>query len=108
MSDNLTQVVQYVTEEILLKQIEWNHAFGTTKRKYGEIVVGNPRDTVDSGMTITSLEVNETEKGVTITFPGDSASFIFDARKEVGDYIVEELLDKYALRILDYLFKKQQ
>ena len=96
---------------ILEESINWKYAFGETVRRNGDVVSGNPRDTIDTGETIDDFEVDIEGNRITITFPNDDSSYIFKWREEMGDMgsssIVEELGGLIGVYIVKDFFEGQ-
>jgi hypothetical protein len=84
-------------EDMLRAEIRWNHAFGVTFRYNGSIVVGNPRDTIDTRNSFKKLRVDITgtvNLKISIKFLDDNAQYIFGEgrhRYEYFDYALEKL-----------------
>ena len=93
-------------EDILQRQIDWEAGFGLTQRRNGEVVEGDIRDTIDTGRTFESIEVDVSKNSISITFTEEEAEFIFGWRGKVDDIVMEETVDEFALDIVGFVIGK--
>lgn len=84
-------------EDMLRAEIRWMQAFGITRRYNGTVVVGNPRNTIDTRDSLKKLRVDITGNinfKISIKFLDNNAQFIFGEkghRTEYFDYALKKL-----------------
>jgi hypothetical protein len=107
MSDSLSRAVNAAVEASLEKLVDWDAGFGTTVRSSGQVVVGDVRNTIDTGRTLESVITTVTDDKVVINFPDDSASSIFNRRDQIAEVIIEELLGNAAAAVVEHLLNNR-
>jgi hypothetical protein len=97
--------VDELVKGILQDRINWNYAFGQTKRRNGQVIVGNPRDTVDTGETIENFDVDVEPDKIRITFSETDAEHIFRWREEMGDLVVDGVVEEFSGDLAAFVIK---
>jgi hypothetical protein len=106
LEDGLRRKIHDLTQDILAEQIEWDAAFGTTVRSDGSVVIGNPRDTIDTGETFESISVDVSPDKLTIKFNNADAEAIFHHRSEIDQIAGERVGGRLAVDIVKYLLNE--
>jgi hypothetical protein len=102
----LENSVQNKVERLLADKINWQAAFGTTERRNGEIVSGNPRDTIDTGKTIEGISVSVNSEQIVITFENEEAESIFHYRNEIDELVVNSVVTELAIDLTEFVLNK--
>ena len=105
MDDGLENQIKVTVQNIIEEQVEWDYAFGTTKRENGQTVIGNPRDTIDTGETFRGVKATVSPNSIRIDFEGDDSEYIFTARHEIDDIAGERIGSTLAVDIVKYILK---
>jgi hypothetical protein len=91
LPENVKQQIQEDVQNAFGTVLEFEKFYGDTVRKSGEVInAGDPRDTVDEGDLVASLDIITTNKGVTLRFD-DEAFFVLGDRPELVDEIINNL-----------------
>jgi hypothetical protein len=99
-------LVDGLVKDILQDRINWSYAFGETQRRNGDIVVGNPRDTIDTRETIENFDVEVDPEKIRVTFSEDDAEYIFKWRSEMGDLVVDGVVEEFAVDVASYVIQQ--
>jgi hypothetical protein len=102
----LENAVQSSVEKLLADKINWEHAFGTTERRNGEVVSGNPRDTIDTGKTIEGISVSVSSEQIVITFENDEAESIFHYRNEIDSLAANTVVTELSVDLVEFVLGK--
>jgi hypothetical protein len=102
----LENAVQDKVEKLLADKINWKHAFGTTERRNGEIVSGNPRDTIDTGKTIEGISVSVSSGQIVVTFENEEAESIFHYRNEIDELVANSVVTELAIDLTEFVLAK--
>jgi kynurenine formamidase len=101
LSENTKQQIQEDVQNAFGTVLEFEKFYGDTVRKSGDILnAGEPRDTIDEGDLVGSLDILTTNKGVTLRWD-DEAYFVLEDRPELVEEIINSL-DIKAIAI-DYI-----
>jgi hypothetical protein len=102
----LESAVQSSVEKLLADKINWEHAFGTTERRNGEVVSGNPRNTIDTGKTIEGISVSVSSTQILITFENDEAESIFHYRNEIDELAANTVVTELSVDLVEFVLGK--
>jgi hypothetical protein len=102
----IESAVQNSVQELLAAKINWNHAFGITERRNGEVVNGNPRDTIDTGETLEGISVSVSSDQIVVTFENDEAESIFHYREEIDDLVANTVVTELAIDLAEFVLGK--
>jgi hypothetical protein len=102
----LENAVHSSVERLLADKINWEHAFGVTERRNGEVVSGNPRDTIDTGKTIEGISVSVSSEQIVITFENDEAESIFHYRNEIDELVTNSVVAELAIDLTEFVLGK--
>jgi hypothetical protein len=91
---------------LLEEQTEWETRFGITMRRNGSVVIGNPRDVIDTGEFYRGIDVSFSSNRISIKFTDDDARFIFGDRWEMDDLMVDGIFEQLAGLIVQNLLSK--
>lgn len=98
--------VQSSVEKLLADKINWENAFGVTNRRNGEVVSGNPRDTIDTGKTLKEISVSVNSEQIVITFENDEAESIFHYRNEIDSLVANSVVSELAIDLTEFVLNK--
>ena len=95
-----------VVQNVLSRRIDWECGFGITLRRNGTVVIGDIRDTIDTGVTYGSIEVDVMGDKISIKFTNDVASYIFGHRNLIDELVIEDMLQQIGAEISLYIIGK--
>jgi hypothetical protein len=101
----LESEVHQRVQDVLDEKINWNTAFGLTQRRNGEVVDGNPRDTIDTRNLYDNIEVEVDPNRIRINFNAEDAEWVFHWRDEMGEIMVDGVVDDFVVDIAQYVIQ---
>lgn len=85
-------LLKQAAEQVLIREINFKHNFSITRRRNGQVVYFNPRDTVDTGRLLRSIKVlPRGDNKFQIKFEIDYAEDVFKLRPEVAQEIAQSI-----------------
>lgn len=90
--------VQDDISQVFAREIDFDHQFGDTRRKNGDFVKGNPRDTIDLGIMEDSTFVTRMDlNGIEIQSVVYYAGYVMEDRPELEEELIDEIDPEYLV-----------